>query len=118
VTEYLSQGAVLVGQLLDTIVVGIEPQPQYAQHRDGPMRHTGATRIGIGFGVYAFAFRQVLFEDAEDPFTHLRSYEEVLEAPQQLRDIVAGFGVKADGTDGLFPQLHLRLDHFAHGIFI
>jgi len=116
VAEHLAQGAVLVGQLLDPVVVGIEPQSQHAQHQDGPLRHPGTTGIGVGFA--AFAFRQDLFEDGEDPLTHHRGGVEVLQAPQQLRDIVAGFRVKADSTDGLFPQPHLRLDYFAHGIFI
>ena len=34
VAEHLANGVVLVGQFLDTVVVGIESQPENAEHED------------------------------------------------------------------------------------
>jgi hypothetical protein len=40
-----------------------------------------------------------------------------LQPAQDLRDVVAGFGVQMNGGDVLFAELQLWIDDLAHGIF-
>ena len=115
VAEHLAQRAVLVGQLMDAVVVGVEPLAQHPQDQDLPLLHPGAPGIR---GRLAFhALRDHLFEDGEYRLAQRRGGVDVLQPAQDLRDIVAGFGVQMNGGDILFAELQLWIDDLAHGNF-
>ena len=80
--QHLAQRGVLVGQLLDPVVIGIQPQPQGTQHQDRPLRHTGTASVGTGEAVAARPFGQHLGQDGKDPLPHGGLGVEVLESPQ------------------------------------
>jgi hypothetical protein len=40
-----------------------------------------------------------------------------LQPAQDVRDVVAGFGVQMNGGDILLAEFQLRIDDLAHGIF-
>ncbi len=63
VAEHLADGVVLVGQLMDAVVVGVEPQAQRPQDQDLPLLHPGAP--GIRARLAFHALRDHLFEDGE-----------------------------------------------------
>jgi hypothetical protein len=113
-TEHLAQGGVLVGQLENPIVVGIEPQAQHAEHQDRPLRQTGSAGLGARLAVLAAARRAHLGEDREHGFAQLREGVDVLQSAQQLRDVVARAQIQRDGGDILFAELQLRIDDGAH----
>jgi len=112
--KHLANGLVLVGQLVQPVVVGVEPQTQYAQHQDLPLLHAWTPSVRIGLAVASH--RDDLFEDGEHPRPQLRGGVNVLQSAQQLRNVVAGLGVEHDGGDVLLAELQLGIDDLAHGI--
>jgi hypothetical protein len=66
VAEHLAQCAVLVGQLLDAVEVGVQPQTQHAQHEDALLLHAGSTRVGIGLALALDTLRQDFAQDRKD----------------------------------------------------
>lgn len=52
VAEELAHGVVLIGQLVQAVVVGIDAQAQYAKHQNLPLLHAGAAIVrGDGVAV-------------------------------------------------------------------
>ena len=47
VTQHLTQRAVLIGQFLNSVVVGIQAQSHDSKHQDPPLLHPRATRARI-----------------------------------------------------------------------
>ena len=74
--KHLANGLVLVGQLVQPVVVGVEPQTQHAQHQDLPLLHAGAPRVRIGFAVAPH--RDDFLEDGKYPRPQLRGGVDVL----------------------------------------
>jgi len=105
---------VLVGQLVQPAVIGVEPRPQHAQRQDLPLLHAGAPRVRIGLAVAPH--RDDLFEDGEHPRPQVRDGVNVLQSAQQLRNVIAGLRVEHDGGDVLLAELQLRVDQLAHEI--
>ena len=112
--KHLAKGLVLVGQLVQPVVVGIEPQAQHAQHQDLPLLHAWAPGARIGLAIASH--RDDFFEDGEHPRPQVRGGVNVLQSAQQLRNVVAGLGVEHDGGDVLLAELQLRVDDLAHGV--
>ena len=56
----------LIGQFVDAVVVGIEAQPQHAEHKDGPLRHTGPPDVRAGFARSTYPVGQPLVEEGEN----------------------------------------------------
>jgi hypothetical protein len=115
VAEHLAHGAVLVGQLGEAIVVGVQPQAQGAEHQDLPLRHAGAPALGAYDARAVGAHRQDLGEDGEDLLAQYRRGVDVLQPAQQARDVIARARINGDRADVLFTALQLRLDDLAHG---
>ena len=113
-TEHLAYGLVLIGQFMDPVIIDVEPQAQRAQHQDLPLLHAGTPGVRIGLAMDALG--DDLRQNGEHPLAHLRRGVDVLQAPQQLRDIVPRFGVESDGGDVLLAELQLGVDDLAHGV--
>ena len=64
--EHQPEGAVLVGQLVDAVVVGVQAQPQHPQHQDRPLRHAGAAIVRVGLAFRARPLGKQFFKDRED----------------------------------------------------
>jgi hypothetical protein len=90
--QHLANGLVLVGQLMHTIIVGVESQAQHAQHQDLPLLHARAPGVRIGLAIHPH--RDDFLQDGEHSRAHLRGGVDVLESAQQLRDVVPGLGVE------------------------
>ena len=114
VAQHLADALVRVGQLMDAVVVGVEPQTQGPQHQDLPLLHAGAPGAGVGLAVDPGGDH--LLEDGEHPRAQLRVGVDVLQPPQQLRDVVARLGVELNGADVHLAELQLGVDDLAHGI--
>ena len=56
-------------------------------------------------------------KDGKDALAQFGFGVDVLESPQQFRDVVAGLGVQFDVGDVDLAEYHLRVKHGAHGIF-
>jgi hypothetical protein len=80
VPEHLADGGVLVGQLVNAVVVGIQPQAQHTQHQDLPLLHPGSPLVGIGLARDPFAhpLGEHLRENGEHPLAQLTGGVEVL----------------------------------------
>ena len=114
VSQHLADGLVLVGELMDAVVVGVEPQTQDPQHQDLPLLHAGAPGVRIGLAMDPGG--DDLREDGEHPRAQRRGGVDVLQPPQQLRDVVARLGVELNGADVHLAELQLGIDDLAHGI--
>ena len=68
VTQHLAQCAVLIGQFLNTVVVGIQAQSNDPEHEDSPLLHARSTCARIGLAVAAHALRHDLPQDGKNPF--------------------------------------------------
>ena len=90
--QHLANREVVVGQLLDAVIIGVEPQAQYPQHQDLPLGHAGAT----GSHAHRLArriHRDDLAQNRKDFFPNLGLHIDVLQATQQARNVVARAGV-------------------------
>ena len=96
VAEHQPEGGVLVGQFLDAVVVGIQPQPQHPEHEDAPLCHARAPGVRAGLAFRTHPPGQQPFKDGKHALAQVRVGVEVLQPPQQLRDVVAGLGVELD----------------------
>lgn len=114
--QHLAQGGVLVGQLVEAVVIGVEAQTQHPEHEDRPLRHAGPPRVRAGLALRPHPFGAHLFEDGEDALAQFGVEVEVLQPAQDLRDIVAGLGVEDDGGDVGLAERQLGIDDLAHGI--
>jgi hypothetical protein len=74
--KHLANGLVLVGQLVQPVVVGVEPQPQHTQHQNLPLLHAGAPGVRIGLAITPL--RDDLFEDGKYPCPQIRGGVNVL----------------------------------------
>ena len=101
VAEHLANGVVLVGQFLDTVVVGIESQSENAEHEDLPLRHPGATIVGVGLTALLgiLPFGKNLFEYGKYRPAYLGRHIDMLKSQQYLWNIITGFWVQTDGAD-------------------
>ena len=119
VPQHLANRRMLIGQFLDAVVVRIQPLTQGAQDQNLPLLHTRAAgvRVNLFLGaVFPLPCRSDFGEDREDPLADLRGHVDVLQATQDLRDVVAGFRVQLDGGDILLAELQLRIDDPAHDV--
>ena len=114
VAEHLADRGMLVGQLLNPIIVGIQAEPQHAQDQDLPLLHAGTALVGIHRALPIGAARQDLGENRKHLFAHLGGAVDVLQAPQQPWDVVARAQVKLDPRDVLLAKLQLRVDNLSH----
>lgn len=117
VAEHQPKGGVLVGQLLDAVVVGVQPQPQHPEHEDAPLCHAGAPGGRAGLAFRADPLGEHFPQDGKHALAQFGVGVEVLQPPQQLRDVVAGLGVQPDVGDGDLAEFHLRVEHSAHKLF-
>ena len=115
VTEHLAQRGVLVGQLVNAVVVGVEPEPQHAEHEDAPLLHARAAQAGIGLALASDPIRYDFPEDGEDSLAQRGLGVDVLQSAQDLRNVVTRFRVQLDGANVGGIERHLGVDHVAHG---
>ena len=117
VTQHLTQRAVLIDQVVDAVVVGIQAQPHDTEHEDPPLLHPRSTRARIGLALACGALRYDSPQDGEDTLTQIRQRIDVLQPTQQLRNVVPRFRVQTDCANVYFVEHQLRIDHIAHGVF-
>ena len=86
----------LVGQFLDAVIIGVEPQAQHPQHQDLPLRHAGATGVDAD-GLARRVQGDDLAEHREHRLADLGLRINVLQATQQARNVVARAGVQLHG---------------------
>jgi len=115
VTEHLAHQAVLVGEFLHPVVVGIQPQAQGAQDQNAPLRHARTPGLGTDELLAVGAHRQYIGEDGEDLIAQCLGGVDVLQAPEQAWDVVAGEAVELDGGDVDLAKLHLGTEDVTHG---
>ena len=104
-----------VGQVVEAVVIGVQAQPQHAQHQDVPLRHARPADVRAGLARPARLVGEDFFEDGEHPFAQARRGVKVLQAPQQLVDVVAGLGVEDEVGDVGQPEPGLGVVDDAHG---
>ncbi|NEX19682.1 hypothetical protein G3480_05025 [Thiorhodococcus mannitoliphagus] len=88
-TEHLVHRAVLVDQLRDAVVIGIQPQTQHPEHQDLPLRHPGTSGLGAHRTRAVGALGQHFGEDGEDTRAHRRVGVDELQPAQQPWDVIA-----------------------------
>ena len=66
VSEHQPEGGVLVGELMDAVVVGVQTQPQHPEHKDRPLRHAGAARLRASLSFRAHPLGEHFSEDGKD----------------------------------------------------
>jgi hypothetical protein len=71
--EHSADGGVLVGQLQNPIVVGIEPHAQATEHQDLPLRHARPARLGADLAFAIVPLGKHFGEDGEDLLAQLAS---------------------------------------------
>lgn len=117
VAQHLTQGGVLVRQLLDTVVVGVQTEPQNPENQNPPLLHSRAARVRIGFALAVHTLRPDIPQDREDTLTQLGLGIDVLQPAKKLGNVVARFGVQIDRADVDAVQKHLWIDDLAHVLF-
>ena len=91
VPEHLADGQVLISQLVNAVVVRIEPQAQDTQHQDLPLLHPGSSLLGIrlAFGPLAHPIGDHFSENREHPLAQPAGGVDVLQPAQNLWNVVA-----------------------------
>ena len=79
VPQHVADGFVLVGQILNPVVVGVQSQPQHPQHQNVPLRHARPAGIRAGFALRIGLVGQNLFEYTEHPLAQIVSDVDVLQ---------------------------------------
>ena len=92
-------------QRLLPVVVGVQPQPQHPEHEDAPLRQAGAARLRAGLAFRADPPGEHFPQDGKHALAQFGFCVEVLQPPQQLRDVVAGLGIQFDVGDGRFGRV-------------
>lgn len=105
VAEHLANRGMLVRQLLNPIIVGVQPEPQHTQDQDLPLLHAGAAHVGIHAALPIGAARQYFGEDCKHLCAHLGGDVDVLQATQHPRNVVTRAGVEYDPRDVLLAEL-------------
>lgn len=80
-----------VGQFTNPVIVRIEGHAQHAQDEDLPLRHPGSTVVDVRFGdtVLGFPNRNQLLEDRKDFRTRVPISIQMLQAPEDLRNVIS-----------------------------
>ena len=115
VAQHLADALVLVGQVVEAVVVGVQAQPQHAQHQDVPLRHARPAGVRAGLARPVRLAGKDFCEDGKHALAQIRRGVEVLQTPQQLVDVVAGFRVEDEVGDAGQSKLALRVADDAHG---
>ena len=82
VPEHLPNGAMGIGQLLDAIIVGVQPQAQRPQHQNLPLRHARASGLAAHRPLAIGPPRQHLRQDRKHRLSQLGCDVDVLQPAQ------------------------------------
>lgn len=82
VTEHLAHCTMGIGQLLDAIIVGVQPQAQRPEHPHLPLAHARAPRLAAHRPRAIGAHGQHFGEDLKDRLAQLGCDVEVLQSAQ------------------------------------
>ena len=115
VAQHLAQRAVLIGQFLNAVVVRIQAKAQHTEHENAPLLHSGASHAHIDLAFACCTVRKNFPQYGEDSPTQRRIGIDVLQPPQDLRDIVTRLRVQVDRADVRAVEQHLGVDYVAHG---
>jgi hypothetical protein len=113
--EHLADRRVLVGQLQNPIVVGIEPQTQGTEHQDLPLLHARATGLGADFALAVRSLRENFGENGEDLLAQLWGNVDVLQSRENTWNVISGAEVKRNGRNVLLAELQLWIDDLTQG---
>jgi len=69
--EHLPDRVVMVGQLMDAVVIGVETQTQHAKHQNLPLLHPGTTKTVVRFAMPVFIAQARAASRGHDPFQNL-----------------------------------------------
>jgi len=72
VPEHLPDGVVLVGQLMDTVVIGVEAQVQRAEYQDLPLLHPGTPKTTVRFLMSLLVGKSRTVPGGDDPCQNLK----------------------------------------------
>jgi len=114
VAQHLAQRVMMIRQFVDPIKVRIQSKPQYAKDQDAPLLHSRTPIAGIRFTFALYTVRNDFLQYGEDPLTQTRLGVDVLQSPQDLRNVVTRFHRQVDRADVHAIQQHLGIDHIAH----
>ena len=106
----LTQGAVLVGQLSEPVVIAIQTLLENRQHQDAPKLHARTSGILARTGIDLSLEQCKHF--GSNRWTHIN----MLQTAQQCRNVVARFRIDDDVTDKSAAQFNLCGFDFSHGI--
>ena len=83
VSEHLANGVVVVHQFMQTVIVAIQIEPDHATDKNRPQGHAGAP-VGL-----AHLGRNLPIQQFKDRRAKCHVHVQMLQAPQNLRDVVA-----------------------------
>ena len=116
--QHLPQSAVLICQLVDAVVVGVQAQSQYAEDKDSPLLHPRATRASIGLAAILYAGRNDFPQYRKDSLAQRWFGVDVLQSTQNLRNVVTRFRVQMNRANVDTVKHQLWIDYVAHVLFV
>jgi hypothetical protein len=81
---------------------------------ESSLLHAGAAGVGADAALAVGIRWKHLGQDREHLLAQLRGHVDVLQAPQDLRDVIAGFGIEPNRGDVLLTELQLGIDDLTH----
>src|SRR4051812_35872781 len=103
------QGAVLLGEVLEPIVVEVAAQAYGGEDEDGPVVQAGPAAIGAGGGV------DILCDGFEELVAEFGPGIDVLQGAEDGDDLITAVGVEPDLGDGRGVESKLGIEGDAHG---
>ena len=110
VAQHLTQGAVLIGQLSEPVVIAIQTLFENRQHQDAPKLHARTTGILASTGI------DLSLEQCEHFGSNRWIHINMLQTAQLRRNVVARFRIVDDVTDESAAQFNLCGFDFSHGV--
>src|SRR6266496_5681356 len=107
-SQDLPQQAVVIGQMLQPVIVAIQPQSHHAQNQDLPQVQPG-TPSGL------LACDELAFKQNENPGVDLGGLKNPLHAGENGWQFIATLQGQDNLLDGSFPKRQLDLESFPHG---
>jgi hypothetical protein len=104
-----SQGTMLFGQVLESVVVEVAPEPDGSQDEDGPVRHPRAAAVGAAAPI------DVLGDGIEQGIPQFGLGVDVLQGFEDGDDLVAAGGIEPDVEDGGAIETQLGIAGDSHG---
>ena len=106
--HHVTQGAVLLGEVVKPVIVEVAAQPHGGQHQDGPVVHSFPSALGVGVPIDIARHRP------KNVIAHLGLHVDVLQCRENGDDFIAAVEVQPQVGDGLAIQPLLAIECFSH----